>query len=101
MPEKLVRVLLVEDDHDDYLLTRDLFDELPAGEYTLDRVATYGDAIEALTRCEHDLYLIDYRIIPRTGLELVAQARASGCTAPMIILTGQHEPEIDLLASQT
>src|SRR5262245_46114630 len=88
MPDKLIRVLLVEDDPDDYLLARDLFDELPA--YRLDRVATYDEAIESLTRCDHDLFLIDYRITPRTGLDLVAQARATGCTAPMIILTGQN-----------
>src|SRR5262245_32735579 len=101
MAGKAVRVLLVEDDDDDYLLARDLFEELPEGAYTLDRVATYDDAIGALSRCDHDLFLIDYRITPKTGLDLVVQARATGCTAPMIILTGQNEHEIDMLASQT
>jgi signal transduction histidine kinase len=101
MSDKAVRVLLVEDDDDDYLLARDLFEELPDGTYTLDRVATYDDAIEALRRCDHNLYLVDYRITPKTGLDLVAEARAAGCTAPMIMLTGQNEQEIDMLASQT
>ena len=53
-----VRVLLVEDDQDDYLLTRELFDELPAA-YHLDRVATLDEALVALHECRHDLFLID------------------------------------------
>jgi signal transduction histidine kinase len=95
-----ISVLLVEDDHDDYLLTRDLFATLPAGGYTLDRVATYDEAVEALARCAHEVYLVDYRLGLRTGLDLVAHARASGCTAPMIMLTGQHERQVDLSAME-
>ena len=79
MGEGPVRVLLVEDDQDDYLLTRELFGELPAGAYHLDRVATFDDAVLAIEDCRHDLYLIDYRLGPHTGLELLAKARASGC----------------------
>jgi len=55
MVEPPVRVLLVEDDEDDYLLTRELFAELPPGAYHLDRVATYESALEALEQCHHDM----------------------------------------------
>src|SRR5262245_25675681 len=79
-----IRVLLVEDDHDDFLLTRDLFTQLPAGGYTLDRAATYDEAVAALAGCQHDVYLIDFRLGLRTGLELVRHARQHGCTAPLI-----------------
>jgi signal transduction histidine kinase len=100
MGEGPIRVLLVEDDQDDYLLTRDLFEELPAGAYALDRAANFEVAVEALNRCEHEIYLVDYRLGPRTGLELLATARAAGCTSPIIVLTGQQEREVDLLAMQ-
>jgi signal transduction histidine kinase len=94
------KVLLVEDDEDDYLLVRELFQELPPGSYALDRVATYDDAVEAVTKCHHDVYLVDYRLGAHTGIELVQHALAGGCRAPLIMLTGQHEREIDLLAMQ-
>lgn len=98
MPEGPIRVLLVEDDEEDYLLAKELFRELPRGAYYLDRVATYEAALTALKECGHDLYLVDYRLGKRTGLELIDEARKAGCAAPLIMLTGQQELEIDLLA---
>jgi len=100
MGDRPVRVLLVEDDQDDFLLTRELFKELSAEAYTLDRVETVQEAIEALTRCDHDVYLVDYRLGQQTGLDLLKHARSAGCTAPFIMLTGQREREVDLLAMQ-
>lgn len=100
MPDGPVRVLLVEDDEDDYLLTRDLFAELPAGTYQLDRAPDYAAGLAALAGCQHDVYLVDYRLGPQTGLDLVREAASRGCNSPMIMLTGQRERSIDLLAMQ-
>lgn len=98
MDEGPVRVLLVEDGEDDYILTKELFDEFPRGAYTLDRVADYDSAVKAFVECHHDLYLIDYRLGKQNGLELITAARRLGCSAPSIVLTGQREREIDLQA---
>ena len=100
MLEPPVRVLLVEDDEDDYLLTRELFAELAPGAYHLDRVATFESALEALDECVHDIYLVDYRLGGHTGLEVLAEAQRRNCVAPMIMLTGQRDREVDLLAMQ-
>lgn len=100
MGEGPVRVLLIEDDEDDYLLTKDLFAALPDGVYHLDRVADFESAVHALDHCAHDLYLIDYRLGAHNGLELLAEAHTRGCTAPLIMLTAQREREVDLLAMQ-
>jgi signal transduction histidine kinase len=100
MPDAPVRVLLVEDDEDDYLLTRDLFAELPPGAYHLDRVASYEAALTTLDECTHDLYLVDYRLGGHTGLELLGEAQKRHCATPMIMLTGQREREVDILAMQ-
>lgn len=96
-----VRVLLVEDDDDDFLLTKELFDELPRGAYQLERVASFDAALEAFHRGQHDVYLLDYRLGQRTGIELIVEAARLGCHAPMIMLTGQREREVDLLATKT
>ena len=62
-----VRVLLVDDDRDDYLLTRDLFAEIPGDCYRLDWVSDYDAGLAALCQGEHDVYLVDYRLGPKTG----------------------------------
>ncbi|MEX2174333.1 MAG: response regulator [Pirellulaceae bacterium] len=98
MDDGPIHVLLIEDDEDDYLLTKELFGELPVGGYQLDRVADYAAAIHAFEHCSHDLYLVDYRLGQHTGLELLGAARLMGCHSPMIVLTGQRDRAIDLLA---
>src|SRR5687767_2388000 len=93
-----IRVLLVEDDDDDYLLAKDLFRQLAPGVYHLDRAASFYAAVQAVPECHHDLYLVDYRLRRHTGLELISFPRHGGCPPPMIMLTGQQEFEIDLQA---
>jgi signal transduction histidine kinase len=95
-----VRVLLVDDDRDDYLLTRDLFAEIPEGRFKLDWVSDYQSGLAALCAGEHDVYLIDYRLGAKTGLDLLAEARERGCTSPVILFTGQSMWEVDLAAME-
>ena len=42
-----IRVLLIDDDEDDFLLTRDLISEL-GGRYSLDWIASYEGGLEAI-----------------------------------------------------
>jgi PAS domain S-box-containing protein len=93
-----LRILLVEDDEEDYLLTRDLLSEIQGLPFQLEWVKDYDAAREAMRRNEHEVYLLDYRLGQRNGLELLRQAVKHGCKAPIILLTGQGEREIDIEA---
>jgi signal transduction histidine kinase len=99
-PEPLVKVLLIDDDRDDYLLTRDLFAEMPAGRYQLDWVADYDSGLAAIRAGKHDVYLLDFRLGERTGLDLLAEARKRAAAGPVILLTGQSLWEVDVAAMQ-
>ncbi len=96
--ERPVRVLLVEDDEDDYLLTRDLLAEVPGSPYELEWVSTAEAGREAVREDRHDVYLLDYRLGRDNGLELLAEAVARGCKGPVILLTGEGEREVDVEA---
>jgi signal transduction histidine kinase len=98
MQEWPVRVLLVEDDEDDYVLVRELFAEIAGNGYQLEWEPDLDKAIAAVADCRHDLFLVDYRLGARTGLDFVREARRLGCAAPLIMLTGQGERQSDLEA---
>jgi len=100
MAEELVRVLLVDDDEDDYVLTRDLLAEAAGNRFDLEWVTTYEAALETMRRAQHHVYLVDYRLGEQSGLELLCAAIASGCTAPIIVLTGQGDHTVDVAAMQ-
>ncbi len=93
-----LRVLLIEDDEDDFVLVRDLLSEISQSGYALDWVQTYHDALDAIeSRC-YDVYLLDYRLGEYDGLTLLREAKQRGCRAPIIFLTGQGNYDIDVAA---
>jgi diguanylate cyclase (GGDEF)-like protein/PAS domain S-box-containing protein len=95
----IVRVLLVEDDEDDYLITSEMLVGQGRTQFAVDWCSEYGAALEMIGEQRHDVYLIDYRLGERTGLELVREAFADGRSAPVIMLTGHATYEIDLEAT--
>jgi diguanylate cyclase (GGDEF)-like protein len=98
--DNLVKVLLVDDDEDDYILTKYLFDEFKDTTYELEWTPSYDQALLDMETTEHDIYLVDYRLGAENGLELLQRAIKSGCRAPIILLTGQGDKEVDFQAMQ-
>jgi diguanylate cyclase (GGDEF)-like protein/PAS domain S-box-containing protein len=92
-------VLLVEDDEDDYLITADMLDQQERVTFELDWVSTYEDGLKAILEQRHDVYIVDYRLGTRTGLDLVREGFAQRPRAPVIVLTGQVDLTVDLEAS--
>jgi len=95
-----VKVLLIDDDEEDFLLTRYVFDEFKNSQFKLDWLDNFDDGLKALNENRYDIYLVDYRLGERTGLELLREAIQNGCSAPIILLTGQADKEIDFQAMQ-
>ncbi len=98
MDNLLYRVLLVEDNEDDYLIVRDLLRDITTTAYDLQWVPTYEAARQVLTCDQYDVCLLDYRLGAATGVDLVREF-ASG-TAPFILLTGNEDYEVDVEAAK-
>ncbi len=94
-----VKVLLIEDDEDDYLITRETLASQSRVRFRVQWAADYDSGLAAIGGRTHDVYLIDYRLGARTGLELVQEAFSSRPRAPVIMLTGETDYEIDLEAT--
>src|SRR5438094_7479156 len=99
--EKLIRVLLIEDSEDDYLLVRRLLSKIETRQFNLDWVRTCQAALDLMERDWHDIYLVDYRLGKEDGLTLLQEAVARGCRAPLILLTGYGGYDVDVKAMQS
>jgi diguanylate cyclase (GGDEF)-like protein/PAS domain S-box-containing protein len=93
-----VRLLLVEDDEDDYVLTRALLSDSRRTTFELEWIASFDEARHAIRAGAYDVCLVDYRLGEHDGLELLHYARELGAPAPMILLTGQGHGDVDLAA---
>jgi len=95
----VIAVLLVEDDEDDYLITREMLASQDRARFTVEWQADFDEALAAIHERRHDVYLIDYRLGARTGLDLVRAGFTHRPLAPVLILTGETNYEIDLEAT--
>jgi signal transduction histidine kinase len=95
---RALRVLIADDDEDDYILTCDLLLRIGRPRFQLDWTPSYEGALQAIERNEHDVYLFDYHLGHADGLQLLREALARGCKAPIILLTGNDDWETDVQA---
>jgi two-component system, NtrC family, sensor histidine kinase HydH len=93
-----LKILLIEDDEDDYILVRNMLSEIHGYEVELDWVSGFQDALGKIQDCGFDVCLLDYRLGEHNGLELLHEARTSDCRAPIIFLTGLENYELDVEA---
>ncbi len=93
-----IKVLLLDDDEDDYILIHDWFSEFQSDYCSVEWVDNYQAAKTAIKNNEFDVYLIDYRLGTSNGLALLREAQEMGCSAPIILLTGKGDREIDIEA---
>ncbi len=98
MSDAAVKVLLVEDDEDDYVMTRDLLEEVPGEPYELEWVAEYDRARDVIREKRHDIYLFDFRLGAENGLDLLKFSSLENPDVPVIMLTEQTDREIDVQA---
>ncbi len=94
-----LRVLLVEDDEDDFVLTQSMLLANGRTKFDLDWEQSYSAALDAVRVTRHDLYLVDYRLGEHTGLDLVRSAWGTDPPAPVILLTGQDDYAVDMEAT--
>ena len=99
-PSDLIRVLLVEDDEDDFVVTRGMLEAQDRVRFQLEWADGYAAARAVIAQRSHDVYLIDYRLGAETGLDLVRDAFGGDQRAPVILLTGQNDYEVDLEATR-
>ncbi len=100
MPDReLLSLLVVEDDEDDFFLTRALLNRSVRLRFDVAWASTFEDGLKRLTEGSFDVALVDYRLGVHDGLELLHAAAEAGVATPIILLTGQDDLETDVRAA--
>jgi diguanylate cyclase (GGDEF)-like protein len=94
--QSVVSVLLVEDDEDDYVLTRALLADGFGNRFTVDWESSPEAALQKLTTGSYDVALVDHHLGSTNGIELLRTAMSRGCRLPVVMLTGQDDRATDL-----
>lgn len=90
-----IRVLVVEDDEDDWLITKKIFAQIPDSPFRIEWSKDYTDAIERIDNNEHDVYLIDYRLGEHTGTDILEHAHPERRSQPFILMTGVSDSDLE------
>ena len=98
MADRVVKVLLIEDDEDDKVLIQHVLGKIRSSEFRMEWVSTYPESLERLCGNDHDVCLLDYLLGARSGVELLLEARERGAQTPVIFLTGKGDREVDFEA---
>jgi PAS domain S-box-containing protein len=96
-----VRILIIDDDKDDFLIISDFIKHIPENAFQIDWCYNYGQGVEHLKGRTHDIYFVDYRLGAKTGLDFLKEAIELHVEEPIILLTGKGNHAIDIKAMQT
>lgn len=94
------KLLLVDDDEDDYVLTIHNLHQFQGRKVELDWASSYEEGVQRLGSDRYDAALIDYDLGPFTGIEFIREFYARAYPAPLILFTGRGSYEVDLEALQ-
>lgn len=92
------RILFVDDDEDDYLITQNMLSQAKGRKITVDWAPSFEAGQQRLAANQYHAVLVDYDLPPRTGIELIRETVARGYPAPLIVFTGQGSYEADVEA---
>ena len=95
-----LKVLLVEDDEEDYLLSKDVFRRIEGTRYSVHWVCDCRSAREAVQERDYDVCLVDYRLGREDGVQLVRELVTDGHDLPVIVMTGQGDRDVDAEATR-
>src|SRR5882757_1950593 len=96
-----VRILVVDDDEDDFIILREFINKIDGHEFAVDWCNIYNDASKKISERKYHLYFVDYRLGAKTGLELIGESIGNNCEEPFILLTGNGNLTLDRKAMET
>jgi PAS domain S-box-containing protein len=98
--QKAIKVLLIEDDEDDYVLFKKLLGDIKNIPYQLTWASSYEKGLTLISEKNHDIYIFDYLLGQNTAIDLLRYCRELKIKAPIILLTGLSNQAADIAAME-
>ncbi|HET9869820.1 MAG TPA: PAS domain S-box protein, partial [bacterium] len=92
---KPLRLLMVDDDREDFESVRHLLAGLKEPGYVLEWAPDYEAGLARVREGGLDLILVDYLLGPRSGLDFLRDASLLPDGPPLLVLAGQGSPELN------
>ena len=96
-----IRILIVDDDEDDYFIISDYIKEIDSSRFSIDWCSDYHLAVKKIRERAYDIYFVDYRLGTHTGLELLQETYSDQFNDPVVLLTGKGNKDIDVKAMES
>jgi PAS domain S-box-containing protein len=91
-----LKLLLVDDDEEDFIITKELLKEISDLRYIVSWVQTVDEATELIY--DFDFFLVDYKIGADNGIEFIKILHDKRPETPVVLLTGMANTQVDLEA---
>lgn len=98
--KETIRVLIVDDDEDDYLLTSELLGDLREQHFEATWAGNFRQAFEQLSTGRFQIAFADFYLGAKTGLDLIEAAQAADLHTPIVLMTGRGDRRIDTEATR-
>jgi len=95
MPDKLIRVLHVDDLEEEFILVRELLSGVAGLKFEVHWAHDARTASQAIQNNDFDVCFVDYYLGKDNGLEFTRDALAGGTMTPFILMSGQKDHSID------
>ena len=95
LEQRPLRVLLLEDNPQDAFLLRAALERAGLHYLQLLHAERLADALQLLTTDTVDLILTDLNLPDSIGLETVAELARNTTDVPILVLTGQSDPDLE------
>jgi len=90
-----IRILLIEQDHDEFLVIGRLLSKVMDTDYQLTWCDQMGGVLEEVLSDRYDVVLLDYYCGDYRGCDLLRAAQAQGCRIPIVVMTDEMETDVD------
>lgn len=96
-----LRILIIDDDKDDFFITSSYIKKIPGIDVRIDWCDDYDAALKLIADRQYDIYFVDYLLGARSGVELLQDALKLNCEEPIVMLTGKGRRLLDIEAMES